>query len=285
MAVALMSLFAGCGAKISPDTERISETAVFSWEDKYLEQEAEAAYDYVCGKIDIRAVYQEIPRETETELVVDFLQRREAAGHLVYRLAGAPKWGVEKDAGSMKAIIAETAGWNKSAGKQGKFAGIVWDVEPYLLDEWDEEPGRVMEQYVDNCAAVYKEAHKKGLSVIACIPYFYDNKGFERELERLIEKGSDAVAVMNYNKNDEAGQIETEVRLTQKHRKGIIHITELQKPGYHDLTENNTYYYDGTEAVKESWENLQDTFGSPKLGFAWHYLEPALEILEREEEE
>lgn len=278
-------LLCGCGSNTEPDVEEISATGIFSWEEKFLMPESEMVFDYVCKALDCRAVYQEIPAESEMEVVADFLERRKQAGQLVYRLAGARDWGVEEDAGSMMDIIEETARWNKSAEAQGAFTGIVWDVEPYLLESWDEEPETVMSQYVENTVTAYKEAHSKGLSVITCIPYFYDNKGLEEELETLIAKGSDAIAVMNYNKANEAKQIDTEVRLAEKYGKGVIHITELQQPGYHGLTEENTYYYDGTNAVKESWEELRDTFGYQNLGFAWHYLAPAGEILEREEEE
>ena len=50
------------------------------------------------------------------------------------------------------------------------------------------------------------------------------------------------------------------------------------------MTEKNTYYYDGIGAVKESFEKLKKEFDYPKLGFSWHYMRPALELMDREEQ-
>ena len=99
----------------------------------------------------------------------------------------------------------------------------------------------------------------------------------------MVQKGCDGIAVMNYDKRDEAGQIAGEMELAEKYKKGIIHITEMQKPGYHSLTEQNTYYYDGFDAVLESWERLRQEYPYEYLGFSWHYLKPCLHLMEKEE--
>ena len=133
---------------------------------------------------------------------------------------------------------------------------------------------------MQNAAKAYEAAEKRNLLVILCIPNFYDSMGLEQSLEKLIRTGCDAVAVMNYDKTDEAGQIWGEAEIAEKYGKGIIHITEMQRPGTHDLEPKNTYYEDGIEAVKESWEHLREEIPNENLGFSWHYLKPVLELLE-----
>ena len=138
-----------------------------------------------------------------------------------------------------------------------------------------------MEQYEKNCEAAYQKAKEYHLAVILCIPNDYDSSGLTEGLEQLIRTGCDGIAVMNYQKQDEAGQIATEVELAVKYEKAVINITELQKPGYHKLTEENTYYYDGLDAVEESWERLRERWDYPGLGFSWHYLKVAIKLAER----
>lgn len=260
------------------------EDSIFSWNGGMLLKDQEDKVQYAMDKLGCRAIYQEIPHDAEDEVVLDFLARRSAKGQQVYYLAGQAEWGLEKDAESMKAVVRTVVDWNKAAGENQGFEGIVWDVEPYLLDEWDEDKEWVMNTYVANCITAFGEAAAEGLKVITCIPNFYDRSATQKGLEALIKSGCDAIAVMNYNKSDESGQIEEETRLVKKYGKGILNIAELQKPGYHDLTEINTYYYDGIEAVKESFAGLKERFDYSGMGFSWHYLDPVLEIMEREQQ-
>lgn len=280
-AAVLGGLLPGCGVR--EEQMAICKTAMFSWEDEYLLPEQEDSLIRVRDTLGCDAVYQQFSGEEESELVLDYLQRRKDAGQDIYYLAGASEWGIESDGESMLAVVDTAVGWNELS--EGGLTGIVWDVEPYTLDEWDENPEEVMDRLVENCVLAYQKAKENGLSVIACIPNFYDRKGFTLQLERLISSGCDGVAVMNYNKADEAGQIAVELELVRKHDKGLINITELQKPGYHDLTEENTYYYDGVDAVSERWEVLREECGEDNLGFAWHYLKPVLKLLDGEESE
>ena len=172
--------------------------------------------------------------------------------------------------------------WNAKAGEEGGFTGIVLDVEPYLLEEWEADQERCMKQYVTNCVRTYERAKEENLAVIVCIPNFYDRIGLSGFLEELIQNGCDGIAVMNYNKKDEAGQIEEELKLAQEYNKGIVNITEMQMQGYHGLTDENTYHDDGIEAVFDSWEKLKEQYPYRNLGFSWHYLKPCLELMETE---
>lgn len=262
--------------------EIVGKTSIFSWEKEYIELQQEESVIRAMKALNCEAIYQEIPDDMEEEAVLDFLARRALAGQDVYYLAGAADWALKANAKKLSEAVEAADRWNKGAGRNGGFKGIVFDVEPYLLDEWDENKEACMKQYVDNMEKAYKAARKKGLLVIVCIPNFYDRAGVEEELKRLVETACDGIAVMNYNKTDEAGQIAFEVSLAEKYNKGIINIVELQQPGYHELTEAHTYYDDGIKAVFQSFRKLEKRFAYKNLGFSWHYLKPALELLERD---
>ena len=121
-----------------------------------------------------------------------------------------------------------------------------------------------------------------GVPLIICIPHFYDVIGFDEELKELIEEGSDAVAVMNYDKSDEIGQIDREMELSMKAGKRLIHIYELQRPGLHYLTERNTYYSDGLTAVWASRDTLSAHFDYEGLSFALHDYTALRELMKGE---
>lgn len=257
-----------------------SKTSLFSWEGMYMEPAWEKAVGSAMQELGCSAIYQAVPENIPEETVLDYLERRADAEEDVYYLTGDASWGLEEHADSLLNIVEEVKQWNKKAEKGRGFAGIVFDVEPYLLDEWEGNEEAIMEQYVDNMTSAYQAAAEQDLLLIACIPHFYDKVALERPLERLVKNACDGIAVMNYHKEDEAGQIFVEILLAEKYEKGILHIIELQKPGYHELTEENTYYYDGIEAAKESFYRMRERYSYENLGFSWHYLQPALELME-----
>ena len=59
-------------------------------------------------------------------------------------------------------------------------------------------------------------------------------------LEQIVKEGCDGIAVMNYNRADEYGQMETEVELAEKYGKKVICIYELHGTG---KTRSGGYQY------------------------------------------
>lgn len=275
----LVFCMGGCQMDKGDVEERICKTSMFSWEEEYLLPDMEAEAEKAMKTLGCEAVYQQIPEDTDIEVIKDYLRRRREAGQDVYCLAGDAKWAVQKNGEAMQGLVETVGKWNKEAKGDGEFCGIVWDVEPYLLERWDTDPVTVMAQFVQNAAKAYEAAKEQNLLVILCIPNFYDAAGMETSLEKLVRSGCDAVAVMNYDKTDEAGQISGEAAIAAKYEKGLIHITEMQKPGNHELEPKNTYYDDGFEAVEKSWKQLREEISNKNIGFSWHYLKPVLELL------
>ena len=270
----------GCTSKQNLQS-KISKTSIFSWEDKYLYQEQEDLLHQTMTTLKCESVYQEIPKEISDTVIQEYLTRRHENKQDVYYLAGKSEWSLEEDGASMLQSVERVIQLNNNIDKALGFSGIVFDVEPHLLEEWDVNRKAVMKQFVNNCILAYQKAKKEKIIIILCIPNYYDRLGLSKELNRLVEFGCDALAIMNYNKKDEVGQIAEETAIVESYQKGIIHITEMQRPGVHDLTEENTYYNDGIKAVQKSWDTIKEEIKYSHLGFSWHYLKPVLQILER----
>lgn len=75
---------------------------------------------------------------------------------------------------------------------------------------------------------------------------------------------------MNYYREDEAGQIETEAELCEKYKKRLINIYELQEVGKHGLEEFSTYREAGLPAMWESWESLKRAYPEQDFSVALH---------------
>lgn len=263
------------------DEKQVEGTArlgIFSWQKKVASDVA--LRDEMLETL-VRLGISEVYQYMDTEDAPAFIQQAGEMGIDVYLLDGQPEWGLDREAGQMRRVVRRAARLMEETAGSG-LAGLVLDVEPYLTSSYKRNPERAMDRFLEAMRNTYAYALEKGVPLIICIPYFYDTKGFDKELKEIIEAGSDAVAVMNYQKKDEAGQIETEMEAVMRADKRLIHIFELQRPGQYDLTERNTYFLDGLPAVWASRDQLYRHYGYEGLSFALHDYEALSEMMNDE---
>lgn len=251
---------------------------VFSWyEEDAFEAQARAAMFAAFELLGVQEVYQYLPGD----IPLDFFKEAAALGIDIYLVDGRPEWGLDPRGQEMILQVDRTAALMDQLGKEGP-KGLMLDVEPYLTGTYQDNPKSTMDRFVRALRRVYAHARDLGVPLLLCIPHFYDSAGFDAQLYQLVTRACDGIAVMNYNKNDEAGQVINEVDFAREAGKRLIHIWELQAPGYHDLSEQNTYYHDGLDAVWESADRLIAFFGSEGLDFALHELASLYQLLERD---
>ncbi len=196
-------------------------------------------------------------------------------GITVYQLTGDPSWALDAEGARLCEAVEEAAAYNRRVERKflslreedGKawdavprLAGIVFDVEPYLLDAWDEDPGKVMDSFVSGMKRAYALAKENSLEVVLCIPWFYDTQGLTKGLRRLVRDCCDSVLVMNYYRGAEISHIAAEAELAAAHGKGLITAYELQKADGQQVLEANTYYSEGLDAVRENFTALQAAY-------------------------
>ena len=160
-----------------------------------------------------------------------------------------------------------------------RLRGVMMDVEPYQTAQWTGDKDGVMASFTAAMIKARQASEQASLQLIACIPYFLDEKGQEKRLAELTAEGCHALAVMNYNKKDEARQLQLEASLAAANEKPLVMIYELQAPGKHDLTERNTYYHDGLAGVAASWSTLLQQVECRQFSYALHDYEALKEVV------
>lgn len=268
------------------ETIDTKDYGLFSWSDKVVtDQEQWPELLYCMERTGVTSLYQSFSQESlDSGEAESFIRRMRAAGEAVYMLMGDAEWAYEPEGESLLREIQRAVHYNESCQEEGRIAGVMVDVEPYLLDEWDgsdREREELMESYLSGMENAYQYAASKGLFFWACIPTFY-NSSCRGVLEELIADACDGVAVMNYNRQDEYGQMAHEVGYAREYGKKVRCIYELQEAGRHDLEEINTYAQEGLDKLWLSAEGLSRQFGYEGLGFDYHYYEPLKEMLREE---
>lgn len=251
---------------------------VFSWQKENATDEK--ALDEML-KILVQVGASEVYQYMDAKTAPPLLKRAHELQIDVYVLRGRREWSQDPDAMQMLKEVDRVAALMAQMGDAGP-AGLILDVEPYHSDAYRADPDRIMREYLSIMRRTYAYAVEAGVPLILCIPRFYDTKGYIEELNALVEEASDAVAVMNYYKKDESGQIKTEIDASRRVGKRLIHVYELQQPGIHDLTERNTYHDDGLSAVWKSIDKLKAHFNYDGLTFALHDYTALREMLTRE---
>lgn len=261
----------------SVEPEKLESRALFSWKSEEVNSDNTEIFE-IMEKQRLNTLYQEFSRSLSQDEINEFLTDAKKNKIDVYYLAGNPEWALDETGMPMIDSINRVVELNNNLDGNIKLKGIVFDIEPYSLDEWKNEE-KVMNDFVKGMEIAYQNARVQGIEIILCIPYFYDNKDLTIYLEELIKSGCDSVAIMNYSRDSEIKNMKLEVELATKYNKNIINIYELQPPGTRGLTEKNTYYNQGIEAIEKNFLNIQEEFYGKDISIAFHEYNSLKEVL------
>lgn len=258
-----------------------SDRGIFSWKSDALMDENMINN---LQKLKINQVYQFISKSTAPEELEEFLTRMSNAKIDVYALYGEREWALDPSGSKMCEMIERVKIINNDLKEKDKeickIKGIIFDVEPYLLDEWQKDSQNVMESFVKATKCAYET--KEDLQIMLCVPYYYDTKGFNNELELLVAECCDGILVMNYYRDKEEKHISDEIKICNIYNKNIYTIYEMKPRDDAQVEDVNTYYSLGIKAVEDNFMSLQKSFSDTNLGIAYHDYKAIKEVIEGE---
>lgn len=115
-------------------------------------------------------------------------------------------------------------------------------------------------------------AHKAGLNVIYCVPYWLPTLSEDLFKELLTQV--DEISVMNYSVGQEAVNLKPIMKLANGAGVKVESIFETQPADGVGIIENNTYYSKGKDAVMNVAGELQNQYDG--IGIAYHHLSSLL---------
>lgn len=281
-AIAGIAFYLIHGGSVSKDAKEPAQTGIFSWSASLpSDAKQQEQLDFVIDRLCIGRVFQEFPDDPSAdEEIPGFIHRLSKEEITCYALLGQPDWALSEHEPDLQARLQRISIYN-NAHSDAPLTGVMLDVEPYLLPEWDQDPDALMKEFSKTMAAIYQYNKAHDLDTILCIPYWYDND-YPDVLETLIRDCCDEIAVMNYYIGEESKHMETELALCRTYKKPINCISEFQKPGSHDLTDKITYYNRGIDAARAAWKQLEESSDYKRLSFSYHYLDPVFELLQKD---
>lgn len=147
-------------------------------------------------------------------LVIDAAAR----GIAVEALDGAKDMAMRENWPRTLAILDAILAFNRTLPDDARLAGIHYDIEPYIMDAWEQSDAQRQAIMLD-LLAYYDEAKKRlaedgaGLTLAADIPFWYDNKtepgdscvvaynGRTKNLHQHIQDICDYIGIMSYRRS------------------------------------------------------------------------------------
>lgn len=252
-----------------------NKTAVFSWFQDQVDKRDETFQLLERHQID--RIYQLFKHDISVESAQYFLKSAQAYKKDVYLLAGEAEWALEKHRQEIGHYIEWAAQFNPL------IRGLVLDIEPHTLEEFKANSKIIMKSFTENLQYAYSLAKSYQLKVILCLPYYFDQLGFYAEVETIIAEALDELAIINYYRGKEVEHLRFEAELSLKYNKPIQTIYELQLPGKYGLTNQNTYYNQGLEALYRNYKNLKAAYGSQTISLSLHEFKSFKELTNRKD--
>lgn len=260
------------------DSKSVGGNGLFCWDKEVLNDRAQRdTLWHAMEQYDLHELYQYIPADLPPKSLSSFFAEAEEHRIKVYLLTGDPAWARDGTGEALVDAVRQAASVRRRMGGSA-LKGVMMDVEPHLLPEWEKDSGKLMDSYVSAMKAAREQAEVSGLFLYACIPYYYDSEELTFYLNALMEQGCHGIAVMNYYRENETKHLRYEWQQAKRLNKPIVNVYELQAPGIHDLSEINTYHESGMAGIAKSFRSIRKSLPYDYLTFAVHDYNSLLEV-------
>lgn len=229
----------GCNNKIE------SNRILYSWHMKNI---SDTKLIETVKKLNINILYQDFSTDYLNGNNNTFIEKMNNNKILVYHLCGDPSWGIK---GSNKTIkeIDKVINYNKN--NKHKISGIVFDIESYTLESYDED------EYIEIINNTYEYCKKNNIYMILCISTWMK----KTTLEKLISN-TDEISLMNYNINKTTSNIKEEILLVKQYNKKVNTIYEINF--------NNKKYFSSFKEIENDYQKIINNYDYP-ISIAYHH--------------
>ena len=172
--VGLLAVLAAAGFGERKTAEEVREPepspasrSLFCWDSDTLSGDDLGSLCTVLDRAGVSEVYHSIPEETLLSGGADeFLSAMGDRGTAVYLLDGDAEWAWESGGESLIYRLDLILEANAALPEEDRIRGLMADVEPYLLEDWDDEEGRadLLDRYAQGVETAYRCAQENGLS-------------------------------------------------------------------------------------------------------------------------
>lgn len=158
----------------------------------------------------VKIIFLQVGEKVAADQYRSFISKAKKEEIEVHALNGRPGWALHDHKGEADEFLNWVKDYNASSKPEEQFAGVQFDVEPYLLKQWKSSQKVVLQEWMGNMRSWSQSGKEAGLQVGAAVPFWLNGvnnpngSGNQPMSEWMISK-LDYLAIMAYR--DKADQI------------------------------------------------------------------------------
>jgi len=248
-------------------TSRPLSLATWVWQTKEVigdseQREAVLAFAKASG---VSKVYAQLSSSfeegQEIQQLAAFLQACQAQGLAIEWTAGQPEWALPDNfEDALKAIqIAQRVNSQLAAQGLPGVPAILFDVEPYLLDQWESDQTTLVSNFAELISTLKSAAAAANLEVWWTVPFWLSDLSTQGiGLDAYVLQNSDGIVIMGYRDSPEAvGEVVNHwIDVATPLNRPIVVAIETQciEPGYTSFCGQTPQ--DFRKAIDDLWSRL-----------------------------
>ncbi|QST01087.1 hypothetical protein IMZ31_05855 [Pontibacillus sp. ALD_SL1] len=233
----------------------------YIWEAERLIQEGDDILAFAKEQ-DINFIYARLDLREPYSSYSGFVQKAKEAGIEVHAMGGHPTWAKESERFRIKKLIDYVKTYNQNVSATSKFQGIHLDIEPYVLDEWDQDKENLLAQWISNLEYYVEETRlNSNLEASMDLAMWFDEEpapGKGMPFNRWVIETMDHTSVMAFRDFTEgAGGImymaEEELQHAADLNKEILLSVEMKENPY---VNHISFYEEGAAYMEQEIDQL-----------------------------
>ncbi|MDT8862982.1 hypothetical protein N0O92_22705 [Alkalihalobacillus sp. MEB130] len=194
--IALLIFVGGLVLLMSTHNKKPTIESTWMWNTSTLIEEAERYREFMMEK-GVSKLYVQIDPSIEVKKYQLFIQEASVNGIDIYAMDGAKDWVYSSN--ELIEKLAWLDSYQQLSNEQSRFKGLLLDVEPYLLEEWNDEKTSLLEGYQVIVEEAYNYTQENNLPFEVAIPFwFHELKIGGQPFLETISTFVDTYVIMSY---------------------------------------------------------------------------------------
>lgn len=270
-------------AGIAWDAERILvdvttqfQQGTWIWDAALIQTEPDKILAF-ASENQVTSLYLQFDKSVPSSYYEQFIRKAKEKQIEVEALAGRPQWAYPEYQDQIRTFISWVKAFNESVEPEAQFAGLHFDIEPYLLPEWKTNQQQIALQWMDNMRLIEREAKAGGMKLSVDVPFWLPMvkvPGSSYSFSAWLLEKADTVVIMDY-RNTALGRdgiiANANAILREAHtlKKKVIVAVETAPNSEGDFT---SFYELSTGAMKTELQIAREQLSrfSSFAGFAVH---------------
>ncbi len=180
--------------------ERTLQKSTWIWDTPLIRTDQENLLKFARDN-KLTAIYLQFDRDIPVVVYRQFIKTARDHQIRVEALAGRPQWAYPSQQVNIEAFIDWVSTYNATVDPSERFAGLHFDIEPYLLPEWKTENRQVIENWMDNIRLIEQKTKGSGLKLTLDVPFWLPMikvPDSTYSLSAWMLEKADAVVIMDY---------------------------------------------------------------------------------------